>query len=160
DAESVPVGYGPGGHRKGIRAGLRFGHSVHGDLPARAEFRQQPGLLIFRAMQPDRNDAGKQMSADGKNEASVVASVSEGFQRHGRRDGIRSDPTILLIDGQALNAHFPAFEKELSREGLIPITLPNALVQLRMRESDDFFSKQLLLFGVAEVHQAICISVW
>src|SRR5690606_41634612 len=97
-------------------------------------------------MQPDRNDAGKQMSADGKNEASVVASVSDGFQRHGRRDGIRSDPTILLLDRQALNAHLPALEPARSRGGLVPSTLPDRLAQLRMREADDAFRMQLRLY--------------
>jgi hypothetical protein len=120
---------------------------VNPDQRSVAQPRQVTLLLFFAAVLPYRHDAGKQVRAQGKNQAAIVAAVSERLQGDRTGERLAAAAAILLGHRQTLDADLGAPAPQLARERLFAIPLDDVLVQDFAREPNDVLAENALLFA-------------
>src|SRR5687767_64650 len=92
------------------------------------------------------------MRAYRKDQAAVVTSVSQRFERDRRRKRIEAAAIVFFRNRQALQSQLAAFEPEIAREHLIPVALDHPFIQLFGGESYDRVSEDFLLLGERKIH--------
>jgi hypothetical protein len=70
-------------------------------------------LLLLGAVQPQRHDTGEQMGADGENEPTIPATISDRFERYRTGQRIEAAAAVFLWYRQTLQTHIGAFAPQL-----------------------------------------------